>query len=65
MACLGKAKESNWLPAPNDTIYLLLRLYWPKDTPPSILRRFRDLAAAIGRRGLLMMCHDALREKWA
>jgi hypothetical protein len=33
----GKARESNWLPAPNDTIYLVMRLYWPKDTPPSIL----------------------------
>jgi hypothetical protein len=33
----GKAKESNWLPAPNDTIYLVMRLYWPKDAPPSIL----------------------------
>jgi hypothetical protein len=33
----GKAKESNWLPAPNDTIYLLIRLYWPKETSPSIL----------------------------
>ncbi len=33
----GKAKESNWLPAPNDTIYLVMRLYWPRDTPPSIL----------------------------
>jgi len=33
----GKAKEANWLPAPNDTIYLVMRLYWPKETPPSIL----------------------------
>jgi len=33
----GKAREANWLPAPNDTIYLVMRLYWPKDTPPSIL----------------------------
>jgi hypothetical protein len=33
----GKAREASWLPAPNDTIYLVLRLYWPKDTPPSIL----------------------------
>jgi hypothetical protein len=33
----GKALEGNWLPAPNDTIYLVMRLYWPKDTPPSIL----------------------------
>ena len=33
----GKALESNWLPAPNGPIYLVMRLYWPKDTPPSIL----------------------------
>jgi hypothetical protein len=33
----GADKESNWLPAPNDLIYLVLRLYWPKETPPSIL----------------------------
>jgi hypothetical protein len=32
----GKDKESNWLPAPNGTIYLVMRLYWPKETPPSI-----------------------------
>lgn len=33
----GKGKESNWLPAPNGPIYLVTRLYWPKETPPSIL----------------------------
>jgi hypothetical protein len=33
----GADKEANWLPAPNDTIYLAMRLYWPKETPPSIL----------------------------
>jgi len=33
----GKDKEANWLPAPNDTVYLVLRLYWPKTEPPSIL----------------------------
>jgi hypothetical protein len=33
----GKDKESNWLPAPNDLIYLVMRLYWPKTEPPSIL----------------------------
>jgi hypothetical protein len=33
----GKDKESNWLPAPDGTIYLVMRLYWPKETPPSIL----------------------------
>lgn len=26
----GKAKEANWLPAPNDEFYLVMRLYWPK-----------------------------------
>jgi hypothetical protein len=33
----GKDKESNWLPAPNGAIYLVMRLYWPKTEPPSIL----------------------------
>ena len=33
----GADKESNWLPAPNGPIYLVMRLYWPKATPPSIL----------------------------
>src|SRR5216110_1768994 len=33
----GTDKESNWLPAPNDTIYLVMRLYWPKTEAPSIL----------------------------
>ncbi|MGO9111384.1 MAG: DUF1254 domain-containing protein [Thermoguttaceae bacterium] len=33
----GKDKESNWLPAPNGPIYLVMRLYWPKKEAPSIL----------------------------
>ena len=33
----GADKESNWLPAPNDTVYLAMRLYWPKTQAPSIL----------------------------
>ncbi|MEJ5020995.1 DUF1254 domain-containing protein [Ochrobactrum vermis] len=33
----GADKEANWLPAPDGTIYLVMRLYWPKTTPPSIL----------------------------
>ena len=33
----GADKESNWLPAPNDLIYLVMRLYWPKTKAPSIL----------------------------
>jgi hypothetical protein len=32
-----KDKESNWLPAPNGPIYLVMRLYWPKTDKPSIL----------------------------
>jgi hypothetical protein len=33
----GADKESNWLPAPNGPIYLVMRLYWPKTEAPSIL----------------------------
>jgi len=33
----GKGQEANWLPAPKGEVYLTMRLYWPKDTPPSIL----------------------------
>ena len=33
----GGDRESNWLPAPAGPIYLVMRLYWPKETPPSIL----------------------------
>jgi hypothetical protein len=33
----GKAKEANWLPAPDGPIYLVMRLYWPKTESPSIL----------------------------
>ncbi|MGO9586415.1 MAG: DUF1254 domain-containing protein [Limisphaerales bacterium] len=33
----GADKESNWLPAPEGRFILMLRLYWPKETPPSII----------------------------
>jgi hypothetical protein len=33
----GPNKESNWLPAPDGKFILMLRLYWPSETPPSIL----------------------------
>ncbi len=33
----GADKESNWLPAPNDLIYMVMRLYWPKTETPSVL----------------------------
>jgi hypothetical protein len=33
----GKDKEANWLPAPKGEFVLMMRLYWPKEKPPSIL----------------------------
>jgi hypothetical protein len=33
----GADKEANWLPAPDGPIYLMMRLYRPKESPPSIL----------------------------
>ena len=33
----GKGKEANWLPAPEGKFILMLRLYWPKEKPPSII----------------------------
>ncbi|MBY5764953.1 DUF1254 domain-containing protein [Rhizobium leguminosarum] len=33
----GAEKEANWLPAPDGTIYLVMRLYWPTTEAPSIL----------------------------
>jgi hypothetical protein len=33
----GEDKEANWLPAPPDRFILMLRLYWPKEKPPSLL----------------------------
>jgi hypothetical protein len=33
----ANAPQANWLPAPADQFILMLRMYWPKETPPSIL----------------------------
>jgi hypothetical protein len=33
----GADKESNWLPAPDGKFYLMLRMYWPNESDPSIL----------------------------
>lgn len=33
----GPDKEANWLPAPAGVFSLMLRMYWPKAAPPSIL----------------------------
>jgi hypothetical protein len=32
-----KDKEANWLPAPKGHFISMLRMYWPKETSPSIL----------------------------
>ncbi|MBX3358196.1 MAG: DUF1254 domain-containing protein [Phycisphaeraceae bacterium] len=42
----GKDLESNWLPAPAGRFNLMLRLYWPKETPPSILDGTWQIPAA-------------------
>ena len=33
----GKEREANWLPAPKGDFILMLRMYWPSETTPSIL----------------------------
>ncbi|MFO0858998.1 MAG: DUF1254 domain-containing protein [Phycisphaerales bacterium] len=33
----GPDKEANWLPAPKGRFIPMLRLYWPKENPPSII----------------------------
>lgn len=33
----GKDKEANWLPAPSGKFILMMRLYWPKESAPSII----------------------------
>ena len=34
----GKDKESNWLPAPAGKFVLMLRMYWPSEKNPSIVK---------------------------
>ncbi len=33
----GRAKEPNWLPAPPGEFVLMMRMYWPREKPPSVL----------------------------
>ena len=33
----GKNKEANWLPAAEGDFSVTMRMYWPKEKPPSIL----------------------------
>jgi hypothetical protein len=42
----GADLESNWLPAPDGPIYVVMRLYWPKESglngtwrPPALTRK--------------------------
>jgi len=32
----GRDKASNWLPAPDGPMFVVMRLYWPKTEPPSV-----------------------------
>ncbi|MBN8507233.1 MAG: DUF1254 domain-containing protein [Burkholderiales bacterium] len=32
----GKDKESNWLPAPDGPMFVVMRMYWPKTEEPSV-----------------------------
>lgn len=33
----GADLEANWLPAPKDKFHLMMRLYWPSESPPSLI----------------------------
>ena len=33
----GRKRRLNWLPAPKEEFVLMMRLYWPKETKPSII----------------------------
>ena len=42
----GNDKESNWLPAPSGDFVLMLRMYWPSETDPSIINGTWTIPAA-------------------
>lgn len=42
----GKDKESNWLPTPAGDFILMLRMYWPSETDPSIISGSWTIPAA-------------------
>ena len=43
----GADKEANWLPAPKGEFIPMLRMYWPKETPPSILNGTWSIPAVV------------------
>ena len=59
----GKEKEANWLPAPNDTIYLVMRLYWPKGHATFDLAAGRRDMEATRYRGDEIGSPDGLSER--
>jgi hypothetical protein len=44
----GKEKESNWLPAPDGPMFIVMRLYWPKTEPPSVFPLGKGIWAPAG-----------------
>ena len=58
----GKAKEANWLPAPNDSIYLVMRLYWPKTEAPSVLPAGNGSWRPTGHRAGEVKCPSGSRD---
>lgn len=42
----GADKEANWLPAPSGKFILMLRMYWPSETAPSIINGSWTIPAA-------------------
>lgn len=42
----GKDKEANWLPSPAGDFILMLRMYWPSETDPSIINGTWTIPAA-------------------
>jgi hypothetical protein len=43
----GADKEANWLPAPKGEFIPMLRMYWPKETSPSILNGTWEIPAIV------------------
>ena len=43
----GADEEANWLPAPKGDFLPMLRMYWPKETSPSILNSSWQILAIV------------------
>ena len=66
----GAKEESDWLPAPKDNFILLMRLYWPKETSPTILNdswsipEAKKVSCAAGFRSLPAITALYVRAAW-